>query len=127
MAPELTIFRATRGTLEGANYAQKTFNPMFSRGGAFAGRSVDDLAAALRSGAMKPSEVSIDFIVRDGNKLILNTRFAQALESAGISRAQWNAVNRTGQEMYENMLSGQPQRNGLTSEGIADIRRSGGF
>ena len=54
-------------------------------------------------GAMKPSEVSIDFIVRDGNKLILNTRFAQALESAGISRAQWNAVNRTGQEMYENM------------------------
>jgi len=29
--------------------------------------------------------------------------------------------------MFENMLSGQLQRNGLTSEGIANVRRSGGF
>lgn len=116
-----------KGTLEDANYAQKTFGSMFSKGGAFAGRSVDDVAAALRSGAMKPSEVPIDFIVRDGNKLILNTRSAQALEAAGIPRSQWNAVNRTGQDMFENMLSGQLQRNGLTSEGIATVRRSGGF
>jgi len=116
-----------KGTLEGANYAQKTFGSMFSKSGVFAGRSVDDVAGALRSGAMKPSEVPIDFIVRDGNKLILNTRSAQALEAAGIPRSQWNAINRTGQEMYENMLSGQLQRNGLTSEGIANVRRSGGF
>ena len=76
---------------------------------------------------MKPSEVPIDFIVREGNTLMLNTRSAQALEAAGIPRSQWNAVNRTGQEMYENMLSGQLQRNGLTSEGVANVRRSGGF
>ena len=55
---------------------------------------------------MKSSEVPIDFIVRDGNKLILNTRSAQALEAAGIPRSQWNVVNRTGQEMFENMLNG---------------------
>jgi RHS repeat-associated protein len=113
--------------LQGANFAQKTFSPMFSRGGAFAGKSVDDIAAALRSGAMKSSEVPIDFIVRDGNTLILNTRSAQALEAAGIPRSQWNAVNRTGHEMYENLLSGQLERNGLTSKGIANVRRSGGF
>jgi hypothetical protein len=100
---------------------------MFSKGGAFAGRSVDDVAAPLRSGAMKPSEMPIDFIVRDGNQLILNTRSAQALETAGIPRSQWNAVNRTGQEMYETMLSGQLQRNGLMREGVANVRRSGSF
>ncbi|MBK8010190.1 MAG: hypothetical protein IPK13_02510 [Deltaproteobacteria bacterium] len=119
---------AARGTaLEGANFAQKTFGSMFSRGGAFAGRSVDDVAAALRAGAMSPSEVPINYIVRDGNTLILNTRSAQALEAAGIPRSAWNAVNRTGQEVFENMLTGQLQRNGLTSAGAATVRRSGGM
>jgi len=122
------ITRAARGTsLEGANFAQKTYGSMFSRGGAFAGRSVDDVAGALRSGAMSPSEVPINYIVRDGNTLILNTRSAQALEAAGIPRSAWNAVNRTGQEMFENMLTGQLQRNGLTSAGTATVRRSGGM
>ena len=119
---------AARGTaLEGANFAQKTYGSMFSRGGAFAGRSVDDVAGALRSGAMSPSEVPINYIVRDGNTLILNTRSAQALEAAGIPRSAWNAVNRTGQEVFENMLTGQLQRNGLTSAGTATVRRSGGM
>ena len=111
--------------LENANFAQNTFSSKFSKGGAFEGRSVDDVAAALRSKAMKPSEVPIDFIVRDGNTLILNTRSAQALEAAGIPRSQWSAVNRSGEELYENMLSGQLQRNGLTSEGIVSVRRTG--
>ncbi len=111
--------------LEGANFAQKTFGAMFSEGGTFAGRSVADIAGALRSGAMKASDVPINFIVRDGNTLILNTRSAQALEAAGIPRAAWNAVNRTGQEVFEKMLSGQLQRNGLTSAGTAVVRQSG--
>jgi len=111
--------------LEGANFAQKTFGRMFSKGGAFAGRSVDEVAGALRSGGMKPSQVPIDYIVRDGNTLILNTRSAQALEAAGIPRSAWNAINRTGNEMYEGMLTGQLQRNGLTSAGTATVRQSG--
>ena len=61
-----------------------------------------------------------------GNTLNLNTRSAQALKLAGVPRSAWNAVNRTGQETFESMLSGQLQRNGLTSEGIAIVRRSGG-
>jgi RHS repeat-associated protein len=113
------------GVLEGANFAQKTFGRMFSEGGAFAGKSVEEVAAALRSGAMQASDVPIDYIVRDGNTLILNTRSANALEAAGIPRAAWNAVNRTGQEMFESMLTGQLQRNGLTSAGITTVRQSG--
>jgi RHS repeat-associated protein len=116
---------AAKDGLELANFAQRTFGSMFSKEGTFAGRSVDEVAAALRSGAMKSSEIPIDFIVRDGNKLILNTRSAQALEIAGVPRSQWNAVNRTGQQFYEKNLSGQLERNKLTSEGIATVRRSG--
>jgi alkylated DNA nucleotide flippase Atl1 len=113
----------TKAGLEGANYAQRTFSSMFGKAGKFAGMSVDEVATALRSGAMKVSEVPVDFIVRDGNKLILNTRSAKALEAAGISRSEWNVVNRTGQELYEKLLSGRLQRNGLASEGIETVKQ----
>jgi hypothetical protein len=116
---------ARTGVLEGANFAQKTFGQMFSEEGAFAGQTVQEVADALRSGAMKVSDVPINYIVRDGNTLILNTRSAQALEAAGIPRSAWEAVNRTGQELFESLLSGQLQRNGLTSAGTATVRQSG--
>ena len=74
---------------------------------------------------MKPSNVPIDYIVREGNTLILNTRSARALQAAGIPRSAWTAVNRTGQETFESMLTGQLQRNGLTSAGTAAVRQSG--
>jgi len=113
-----------KGLPEGAQYAQKTFNPMFSKGGTFAGQSVDDVAAALRSGSMKPSDVPIDYIMRDGRPLILNTRSSQALEAAGVPRSQWNAVNRTGQDFYEGQLNGQLSRN--PGGPFDTVRRSGG-
>lgn len=70
-------------------------------------------------GTLNPSQIKIDYIVRDGNKLIMNTRSAQALTRAGIPRSAWSGVNRTGQALYENLLSGQLTRNGLTSVGWA--------
>lgn len=122
VAPGCSV--VAKGLPEGAQYAQKTFNPMFSKGGKFAGQSVDDVAGALRSGAMKPSEVSIDYIMRDGRPLILNTRSSQALEAAGIPRSQWNAVNRTGESFYEGQLNGQISRN--PGGPFDTVRRSGG-
>ncbi|WP_279625545.1 hemagglutinin repeat-containing protein [Desulfomicrobium norvegicum] len=117
---------AVKSVLEEANYAQKTIGNMFSKAGKFAGQSVDDVAAALRAGKLNPSEVPIDYIVRDGNALILNTRSAQALTNAGIPRSQWNAINRTGQAAYEARLTGQLTRNNLTSKGISTVRQTGG-
>ena len=49
--------------------------------------------------------------------LITNTRSAQALIRAGVPRESWNVVNQTGNPLYENLLSGQLSRNGLTSSG----------
>jgi len=51
------------------------------------------------------------------NSLILNTRSAQALTRAGIPRTSWNVINRTGDDLYERLLSGQLSRNWLTSYG----------
>ena len=88
--------------------------------------TVDDLASALKNGTIKPSDVRIDYIVRDGNTLILNTRSSQALTQAGIPRSQWNAVNQTENQLFEDMLTGQLSRNGLTSAGTPTVRMSGG-
>jgi len=118
-----------RDVLNNANYAQTTYSKYFSAEGqriysALAGkqiRTVNDLANALISGAIKPADVPIDYIVRDGNILILNTRTTQALTQAGVPRSQWNAVNRTGEAFYENSLNNQLTRNNLTSEGTSTV------
>ena len=120
--------------LKNANYAQSTYRPIFSIEGQsiysdIAGvpiKTVDDLAIALRKGLIKPSDVPIDYIVRDGNFLILNTRSSHALTQAGIPRSQWNIVNRTGVDMYESMLTNQLKNNGLTSIGTPTAKMTGG-
>ncbi|SBV99294.1 hypothetical protein KL86CLO1_11171 [uncultured Eubacteriales bacterium] len=120
--------------LKNANFAQSTYRSSFSIEGKsiysdIAGapiKTVDDLASALRKGLVKTSDVQIDYIIRDGNVLILNTRSAHALTQAGVPRSQWNAVNRTGVDMYEKMLDGQLKNNGLTSAGTPTARMTGG-
>ena len=74
---------------------------------------------------MSPKDVPIDLIVRGGNSLILNTRSAQALTRAGIPRSDWMIVNRTGDDFFEGLLSGQLSRNGLDSFGTFGPRSTG--
>ena len=45
---------------------------------------------------------------------------------AGIPRSQWNVINRAGEALFEELLTGQLTRNNLTSEGITTVRQSGG-
>jgi PPE-repeat protein len=58
---------------------------MFHPKGKFAGMSVDNVAADLKSGTINPADVEINYIVRNGQTIILNTRSAQSLEAA-VSR-----------------------------------------
>ena len=113
--------------LENANFSQKTYSEVFSiaREARFAGQTIDDVAGALQSGQLRPVDVPIQYIVRDGNTLILNTRSAQALERAGIPRSQWNAVNLTGDVRAEERLTRQLQRNGLTIQGTPTVTSNG--
>lgn len=122
------------GVLDNANYAQKTYSNTFSREGRkiyseLVGEpinTIDDLASAINSGKVNVAEIPVDYIVRDGKTLILNTRTSQALTQAGIPRNQWNIIDGTGDPLFENLLTEQSSRNNLTLEGISTIRPSGG-
>jgi RHS repeat-associated protein len=115
---------AGSGISADAKFAQRTFSKTFSAEGAFAGKSVGEIASALRSGSIKASDVPINYIVRDGQTIILNTRSAQALEQAGIPRGQWKGVNQTGDTFYESLLDGQLGRN--PGGPFDSVRPSGG-
>jgi RHS repeat-associated protein len=114
--------------LENASFAQTTFREAFSKEGKeelskIIGRNIktiDDLADAIRTGHVDPSKIPVNYIVRDGNTLILNTRTSEALRRAGIPRSRWNAVNVTGDEMFEDCLNKQLARNQLTTKGFAN-------
>ena len=108
--------------IEGANFAQKTAGASFSADGAFAGASRAEIVAKLRSGVLKPGDVPIEVIVRDGNTLILNTRSATALAEAGVPRSAWNVVNVSGDAAAQARLTAQLARNGLTSAGTPTVR-----
>jgi hypothetical protein len=111
--------------LDAANFAQKTYSEAFSAEGSFAGRTIDDVAGALKSGEMTADQVPVSYINREGNTLILNTRSSQALERAGIPRSQWNAVDMTGDAAAESRLTNQLTRNGLLNTGTPVVRSSG--
>ena len=120
--------------LDNANYAQKTYGNTFSQEGikkysSLAGEpinTIDDLVNAVSTGKIKVEDLPIEYIVRDGNTLILNTRTSQALTRAGIPRGQWGSIDRTGIQFFEELLDGQLSRNKLTSKGISIVRPSGG-
>jgi len=115
--------RARAENLTLSEWMRKTFSNSFSMEGSFAGRSIADVAGGLRSGSIAVSDVSVQYIVRDGNTLILNTRSAMALEEAGIPRSQWNGVNMTGNAAAEARLTAQLNRNGLTPQGTPTVNQ----
>jgi hypothetical protein len=106
-------------------FTQTTASPMFSAEGSFAGRSISQVADALRSGTMRAADVPVEFIVRDGNRLIVNTRSSLALRQAGIPEAQWNLINRTGVAEVEANITQRLLRNGLGNEGTDVLRITG--
>ena len=120
--------------IEKVSYAQKTYSYEFSIEGkkkysALAGspiNTVGDLATAIVTGKIDMSAVTVDYIVREGNIIVLNTRTSQALIQAGIPVSEWNTINRTGDSFFENLLDGQLHRNRLTCEGVSDVTLSGG-
>ena len=121
------------GVLNNANYGQKTYSNTFSVEGRkiysdLAGEpinTIDDLVNAVNSGKIDVAELPVEYIVRDGSTLILDTRISQTLIQTGIQRSQWNAIDRTGDALFEELFTGQLSRNKLTL-GISTVRSSGG-
>lgn len=50
----------------------------------YAGQNIADVASGLRSGAISPNELPIQYVVRDGQNIAINNRSLLALTRAGI-------------------------------------------
>ncbi|MGI9599048.1 MAG: hypothetical protein ACR2QK_22985 [Acidimicrobiales bacterium] len=125
--------RPVRGVLDDANFAQdnvikgtKKFSPegqaYFSEMAGQPITTVDDLVEALRTGAIRPDQVPIDYVIIDGQKLILNTRTSTALRRAGIPQSEWFGRHKTGitafdDVPFDDLARRQLDNNGLPVEG----------
>jgi filamentous hemagglutinin len=50
----------------------------------FAGQNIADVASGVRSGAISPDELPIQYVVRDGQNIAINNRSLLALTRAGV-------------------------------------------
>ncbi|PQO94927.1 hypothetical protein C5612_30990, partial [Pseudomonas frederiksbergensis] len=131
------IANAERGVLAEANFAQNTIRSdrSFSPDGvklysALAGKpikTVEDLAGALKAGAITPNQLPLDYVEINGTRLILNTRTSTALEQAGIPRSQWFGRNQTNVEAYpgktfNDLAKDQLKNNHLPSTGADQLK-----
>ena len=92
--------------MSGAKFAQKKINSnrQFSPEGQakyskLAGskiKTVDDLAGAIKNKKVKLEDVTVDYVMQDGEKVILNTRTSAALKQAGIPMDKWVGSDKTG-------------------------------
>jgi hypothetical protein len=98
---------ALRAAVKGAEvqFAQKGVKPTFSEKGFFAGRSIDDVAAALRNGTMSPDQLPLNVITRDGVTYTLNNRSLMALRRGGQQPTILNDM--TGHPEWEPRLTGR--------------------
>ncbi|UBN56131.1 hemagglutinin repeat-containing protein [Pantoea agglomerans] len=129
-----------QGSVANANFAQSKIraNETFSAEGVakysqMAGQpvnTVDDLANAIRSGLIKPSQLSVDYVEMNGTRLILNTRTSVALDRAGIPKSDWYGTNQTNVKVpgmdgktYNDLAADQLIRNKLPETGSSDIPR----
>jgi len=109
----------------GLNFTQTTASARFSEAGTFSGKTIGEVANDLRTGVLKATDMPVEYIERDGVKLIVNTRSSLALRRAGIPESEWNLVNKTGDAFTETKITERLARNELTEEGIDAVRITG--
>ncbi|HEY4784835.1 MAG TPA: RHS repeat-associated core domain-containing protein, partial [Bacteroidales bacterium] len=125
------------GVLKDANFAQNTINKgrVFSTEGQkiyteMAGtpiKTVDDLVNALKNGSVSANQLKLDYVVIDGQKVILNTRTSVALSEAGIPKSKWVGVDQTGVEVpgmagttFDDLAKAQIKNNNLPATGTPE-------
>lgn len=131
------VANAERGVLSEANFAQnkirsdRSFSPdgekLYSTLAGKPIKTVEDLAGALKAGAITPNQLPLDYVDMNGARLILNTRTSTALEQAGIPRSQWFGRNQTNIEVYpgktfNDLAKDQLKNNGLPSTGADQLK-----
>jgi len=106
-------------------FTQTTASPWFSEEGFFAGRRISDVADDLAAGVLSPADVPVEIVVKDGNRLVVNTRSSLALRQAGIPEGQWKIVDVTEDAVARARIAARLSNNGLDSQGADVIRITG--
>jgi RHS repeat-associated protein len=89
-------------TQSGIRFAQQGISQTF-RHGEFAGKTISEVSAGLRSGAISPDRLPINVVVREGVSYAMNNRSLMALRQAGMEPAIVNNV--TGNAFFEQQLT----------------------
>lgn len=108
-----------------SKFTQITASEYFSVEGKFAGKTIGEVSDMLKSGKLKPSEIPVTYIERNGVKLIENTRSSLALKRANIPESKWTTINKTGDSTIEAKITERLARNGLTDSGTDVLRITG--
>jgi len=106
-------------------FSQNTASVVFQEGGPFEGETIGAVAAKLRTNQINPGELPVRYIVRGGNRLIVNTRSSLALLRAGIPESAWELIDLTGDAAAETAMTQRLERNALTDEGTDVLRITG--
>ena len=115
-----------KSLLNHANYAQKSYSYNFSDKGKIiysdiVGEeisNIDDLVSAIQNNKISAEQIPVEYIMKKGRPLILNTRTGNALTKAGIPRSKWHWVNKTSDIKAQERLLKQLARNNLTYRGF---------
>ncbi len=77
-------------------FGQIGVSPEFSSKGRFQGADVDVVAQKLSNGDLTPSDVPVQYIWVNGEKVVVNNRSTTALSKAGIPQSKWVTEDHTG-------------------------------
>jgi filamentous hemagglutinin len=87
-------------------------------------KTVSDLTDALKQGVVNPSQVPLDYVVIDGQKVVSNTRSSTALTNAGIPKNQWYGTDKTGMKAYGDVTFDDLVRNQLNKNYGGSIQKA---
>lgn len=72
--------------------------------------------------SIKVENFSIDFVYREGCKVIDNCRSTTCLQLANIHDSKWSLINRTGIVMHEERVDEKLRYNNLPPTGTTTIK-----
>jgi hypothetical protein len=105
-------------------FAQQGVSSAF-RHGEFAGRTIADVAAGLRSGTISPNQLPINVVTRNGIDYAMNNRSLMALRQADMAPTVIRNV--TGHSMFEAQLTTRLAEIGKVGRNYVPPIRGGGW